>query len=439
LNFSAAANIEIIEDMDIDYSYQAFFGRINLDLNDTYIFNLTGRRDGSSRFGPGKQFGNFGAVGLAWLFSNENFLKDNSFFNYGKIRGSYGTTGSDNIGDYEFLNTYSVSGFDYNGIATLRPTRLFNPDFGWEVNKKLEFALELGFFRDRILLNTVWFQNRSSNQLIGIPLATTTGFNSLTGNFNATVENTGFEVDFRATLIQRNNFRWITNFNITLPKNRLLEFPGLETSAFANRYRIGHPLTVVRLYHALGVDPETGVYQFEDYNKDGVINSLEDRQWTEDLAPKYFGGLGNTLSYKNLNLDVFLQFKNQKAFNYLSQQATPGYRKNAPVTLVNRWQQPGDDQPVQIASGGFGGGIDTGQLQGNSNAAVSDASFIRLRNIALTYKIPQKSSKALDVSIYLQGQNLFTITEYDGPDPEQSSYLILPPLRQLTLGLQLGF
>src|SRR5690606_27214563 len=191
-----------------DYAYHALFGRININWKDKYIMNLTGRRDGSSRFGSGRQFGNFGAIGLAWLFSEEPFLKSSTLLSFGKLRGSLGTTGSDNIGDYKFLDTYSVTGFEYNGTTTLQPTGIYNPLFGWEVNKKLEIALELGFFNDRILLNTSWYRNRSSNQLIGIPLAATTGFSSLAGNFDATVENTGFEMDLRTLNIQNKYFKW---------------------------------------------------------------------------------------------------------------------------------------------------------------------------------------------------------------------------------------
>src|SRR5690606_10621049 len=120
---------------------------------------------------------------------------------------------------------------------------LFNPEFGWEENRKLEMALELGFFEDRFLLNTSWYRNRSSNQLVGIPLAATTGFSELTGNFDALVENSGFEFDLRSVNFQSNAFTWSTTVNLTIPKNKLVEFDGLENSTFANRYVIGQPLS----------------------------------------------------------------------------------------------------------------------------------------------------------------------------------------------------
>ncbi|WP_308993903.1 SusC/RagA family TonB-linked outer membrane protein [Mariniflexile litorale] len=439
-NLSAAKTLEVKQDSDSEYKYQALFGRINIQWKDAYILNLTGRRDGSSRFGPGKQFGNFAALGAAWLFLENGFLKHSKVFSFGKLRGSYGTTGSDNIGDYKFLDTYSVTGYDYNGTSILEPTGLFNPLFGWETNKKLEAAVELGFFKDRILLNTVWYQNRSANQLIGIPLATTTGFTELTGNFDATVENTGFEFEIRAINIHSKNFQWRSTFNMSLPKNRLVKFPGLETSTFANRYDIGKPLTIRHLYHALGVDSDTGLYQFEDYNEDGHIRSLDDKQWIEDMAPKLYGGLGNTLTYKNLTLELFFQFKKQQAFNPLVSAAAPGFNTNGSVALWNRWQHPGDTNPIMRAISGLDPSVfESIENQSASSAAVSDASFVRLRNISLAYRLPKNLSGGCDLNVYLQGQNLWTLSNYDGPDPEQPSSIIMPPLRQMTVGVQLGF
>ncbi|MHA7944927.1 SusC/RagA family TonB-linked outer membrane protein [Formosa sp. 3Alg 14/1] len=439
-NLAAANSIQVREDVTSIYAYQAFFGRINLKWKDRFILNLTGRRDGSSRFGPNKQFGNFGAIGGVWIFSEENILRDNSLLSFGKLRGSYGTTGSDNIGDYKFLETYNITGFDYNGIAVLEPTGIFNPQFGWEENKKIEVALELGFFKDRIMLNSSWYRNRSSNQLIGIPLANTTGFSELTGNFDATVENSGFEFDLNLVPIANANFKWSTVFNISIPKNKLIAFPGLESSTFANQFIIGQPLAIKRLYHALGVDPSTGIYQFEDYNGDGIINSSGDRNWTEDFSPVFYGGLGNTLSYKEFTLDFFFQFKKQRAFNTKSLQVAPGYRRNVPVDLLDYWQNSGDNTEYMLATGGLNSSLSPSiSYQTTSNAAVSDASFIRLRNISLTYKVPKSTIPDLDLSFYLQGQNLFTMTGYDGPDPEMSSLIILPPLRQITIGAQIGF
>ncbi len=134
------------------YKYVAAYGRINYAWEEKYFINITGRRDGSSRFGPDNQFANLGAIGASWIFSNESFLQNrNSILSFGKVRSSYGITGNDQIGDYQYLDAYN-SGTPYNGITALEPSQLFNPHYGWETNKKMEGALELGFFHDRILL-----------------------------------------------------------------------------------------------------------------------------------------------------------------------------------------------------------------------------------------------------------------------------------------------
>src|SRR5690606_15425268 len=138
-DISGASSIIVNFDNESEYRYQAVFGRINLNHQNKYILNLTGRRDGSSRFGPGNQFANFGAIGAAWLFSQEKLIREGfPFISYGKLRGSYGTTGNDQIGDYQFFESYSLGGSNYGGLQSLMPTRLFNPLFGWERNNKFE-------------------------------------------------------------------------------------------------------------------------------------------------------------------------------------------------------------------------------------------------------------------------------------------------------------
>ena len=239
-SLTAANMVMLLNDETSQYKYNAFFGRVNLDFYKKYILNITGRRDGSSRFGSEHRFANFGALGAAWIFSKESFLEDNSeVVSFGKLRASYGITGNDQIGDYQYLDTYSVTPNIYDGVIGLQPTQLFNPDFGWETNKKLEAALELGFWKDRIYLSTAYFQNRSSNQLVGVPLPGTTGFPSVQANLNATVQNIGVEVELRVVAFEKKDFKWTSSFNYTSTKNKLLEYPGLDGSVYANTFVIG--------------------------------------------------------------------------------------------------------------------------------------------------------------------------------------------------------
>ena len=420
-----------------EYRYNALFARVNYNWKGKYILNLTGRRDGSSRFGPGKQFANFGAAGVAWIFSNEAFLQNNlTFLSFGKLRASYGTTGNDQIGNYKFLDTYEVSE-NYQGVSGLQPTQLFNPDFAWEENKKFEAGLELGFLKNRINLAGSYYHNRSSNQLVGIPMPTTTGFNTLTGNFDATVQNSGLELELRTLNIETNSITWSTNFNITLPRNKLVSFPGLETSTFANFYVVGKPLTIERLFKSEGVDPETGIFQFKDFDEDGQITDEGDMEVIKELNPEYFGGLNNTLKWRNFQLDFFFQFAKQNGFNLRRNLGTPGLPINQPSFIMDRWQNEGDIAQIQRFSTGRDRDLTRALFNyRRSDATVSDASFIRLQNVSLSYRFSRNLLPGIDGRLYVQGQNLFTITDYEGLDPENQNGSRLPPLRILTLGIQ---
>ncbi|RRJ90757.1 SusC/RagA family TonB-linked outer membrane protein [Flavobacterium macacae] len=436
----AAANIHIVYGNEQSvYRYQAFFGRVNLNWEDKYILNATARRDGSSRFGPGRQFATFGAIGAAWVFSKEDGLKDNAtFLSFGKLRASYGTTGNDQIGDYQYLDTYSLSGHSYQGMGGLEPTRLFNPNFGWESNTKAEMALETGFLDDRIFLTTAYYTNRSSNQLVGLPLPGTTGFNSLQANLDATVENSGLEMTLRTTNIKGRDFNWTTSFNISFLKNRLVSFPGLESSPYANQYVIGQSVNIRKLFQSTGVDPQTGLYGFTDFNGDGVISAPDDRQVTRDLSPEYFGGLQNSFSYKGLAIDFLFQFVKQQNYSSATVLGFPGAPSNNASEVSHSWQQPGDNAPFQQFSTGLNGDAVVAFYNYlESDRAITDASYIRLKNVAITYELPKKWTGVLGCKLSVQGQNLLLFTKYRGADPEFVSSGFLPPLRVITAGIQL--
>jgi TonB-linked SusC/RagA family outer membrane protein len=438
-NLASAFSVITLKDQQTDYKYQAFFGRLNYSYNERYILNLTGRRDGSSRFGPGRQFATFGAIGGAWLFGDEAFLKDNKILSFGKLRGSYGVTGNDQIGDYQFLDTYLSSGVSYAGVIGLQPTRLYNPNFGWETNKKLEIALETGFFKDRIFLTLGWYSNRSSSQLVGIPMPATTGFNSIQGNLDATVQNRGVEVTLRTVNFQKPNFSWTTNFNISFAKNKLLSFPELEGSTYRNQFVIGEALNIQKVYHYTGLNPQTGVFTFEDTNGDGTTDAL-DKQTVKDFNPAFFGGLSNQFTYKRWQLDFLLQFVKQQNYTSASMAGLPGTMSNQPVEVLNHWQATGDTEGFQQYTTGFNGdAVDALYKYYESDAVIGDASYVRLKNVALTYKVPEKWLFGASCRVTVEGQNLLTFTSYKGRDPEFKLSGYLPPLRVITAGLQFTF
>jgi len=434
-NIGAARTRIITDQIKTEYRYAAFFGRVNYQYAGRYILNVTGRRDGSSRFGPSNKFANFGAVGAAWIFSQEGFLKNKKWLSFGKLRSSYGTTGSDNIGDYGYLDTYDLSEYLYNNTAGLNPSRLYNPDYSWEKTTKLEAALELGFLKNRINLTTAWYRNRSSSQLVGYQLPSITGFPSVLANLDAVVENSGWELELSARPFSGASFQWESSINISFPKNKLVAFPGLAGSTYANTYVIGQPITSVKVYQYEGIDPATGLYRFKDFNGDGRITAPDDRQAVENIGVRYFGGWNNTLRYKNWNLSFLFQFVKQRNWNYNNIMPIPGTMNNQPQEVLDVWSAEnsgGSYMPYSSGSNGIKNQLHVFFM--NSTAAVSDASFIRLKNLELGYQVPVKGTFK-SVKVYFQGQNLLTFTRYFGPDPEFRNIGFLPPLKTYSMGV----
>ncbi|MFY1047509.1 SusC/RagA family TonB-linked outer membrane protein [Chryseobacterium sp. GP-SGM7] len=439
-NLSAATIKTFPQDSRNEYRYASLFGRVNYQYKNRYILNLTARRDGSSRFGENNRFANFGAVGAAWLFSRESFLKENKWLSFGKLRASIGTTGSDFIGDYQYLDSYTVSGSPYNGNIGLYPSRLYNPNFSWEKTTKFEAGLELGFLKDRISLTTAYYRNRSTNQLVGVPLPGTTGFTSIQANLDATVQNTGWEFQLNASPIKSSDWKWQTSFNISIPDTKLMSFPDLEGSTYANSYVVGMPTNIVKLYNYEGINPQTGQYVFTDYNRDGKITSPDDAQAIRELGTKYFGGWQNDVKFKNISFSFLFQFVKQNNWNYYRNMANPGTLINMPVEFINVWSPDnleGVIMPYDPGTTALNNTL-TNNLR-NSTATVSDASFIRLKNVQVNYAIPLKSNVVKEAIFYVQGQNLWTLTKYFGLDPEFVLAGYLPPLKTYSFGVQLKF
>jgi TonB-linked SusC/RagA family outer membrane protein len=444
-NPKAAPSVSLINFNYTQYRYSAIFGRLNYDWKQKYLINLTARRDGSSRFGADKRFGNFGAVGCAWIFSEENFIKKVfRFISYGKLRSSFGITGSDQIADYGFMDTYSSTTYSYQG-AGLYPTQLVNPDYSWETNKKFEAALELGILKDRFLLNISWYRNRSGNQLVGYNLPNITGFSSVQFNLPAVVQNTGFEFEITSKNIKSKNLNWTTNLNVTIPRNKLISYPNIEGSSYASTYTIGEPLGSFKGYYYGGVDPQTGKYVFihlTDHTLTSSPSFPADRKNVIKATQSLYGGLQNIISYKGLQIDIFFQFVKQTGRNYLQAFNQPGSNSNQPVYVMNRWQKPGDKTDIQRFSL-IGTANAAYNFYRGSNRVISDFSFIRFKNLSISYQLLPKWIEKLKIQackIYLQGQNLFTITNYLGLDPEnQTGVLLLPPLRVIAAGIQFTF
>jgi TonB-linked SusC/RagA family outer membrane protein len=427
------------------YKYNALFGRVDYNWDDEYLIDLTERRDGSSRFGPANEFHDFEAAALGWIFTKIPALeKQLPFLSYGKLRMSYGTTGNDQIGDYQYLSLYSAvyaGGGSYQGTEGLAPNRLSNPDLQWELTRKFEAGLEMGFLKDRILFTASYSRNRSSNQLLGYSLPEITGFEQVTENFPATVQNTSLEFTLNTTNIKSSEFMWKSNINLTVPRNKLIAFPNLATSSYSDYLIIGQPVTVQKVFHYEGVDPATGQYKFASTTNPFNPDYAQDQTVLESTLPSFYGGFQNSISYGDVTLDFLFQFVKQIGSNSLYSGNIPGtFDANQPVAVLNRWQKPGDIAEFQRFNSDYS--IATGYYdKGSSDAAFSDASYIRLKNVSLSWNLKKSWITAIHVQnirLFLQAQNLLTFTKYQGLDPETLTNNSLPPLRVITTGLQVG-
>ena len=442
------APIKNATDNSGEYKYAAIFGRFVYNWENKYILTVNGRRDGSSRFGPGSQFGNFGSTSAAWIFTEEKWMKKIPVISFGKLRVSYGTTGSDAVGDYAYLTRWSSTGTNiYGNIQPLAPLQHANPYYHWQVNKKLEAGIDLGFLNDRISLGAAWYRNRCDNQLIGFPTPALSGFTTVTANSPALVENTGLEFTFFARIVDKRNITWSVSFNTAINRNKLVAYPNLAQSPFAGIYKIGSPLNMTWVYHSLGVDPQTGRYVMEDKNHDGSITynfsnpGLNDDVSVLDLTPKFFGGVSSTLRYKTLQLDLYFTGKKQLGRNALDQgNIIPGAIANFPLVQLNgHWQQPGQ----QANSARFTTQPD--QTDANflmSDGVYTDASYIRLSNVSLAWSLPQawiKKAGMLGCTLFVHANNVFVITKYKGIDPETQNFGGLPPIRTIAGGLSFNF
>ncbi|SKA29473.1 TonB-linked outer membrane protein, SusC/RagA family [Chitinophaga eiseniae] len=450
-SFANAAVISITDNY-AEYKYSGAFGRVLLNWDKKYVLDLNGRRDGSSRFGPGNQFGNFGSIGGAWIMSQEPWMTRilPSFFSLIKLRGSYGTTGSDPTADYKFLTQWGNTDpylLSYNGVVPLASQFQFNPDFHWEVNRQAEVAIDLGFFDERLTLNVSRYYKLAHDQLVDYLTPNYTGFGSVLANLPAKVQNKGWEGTLTFQVFGKTGFSWNTGFNISKNYNKLVSYPKLDESPYRSRYIVGEPISQAYLFHLAGIDPATGKYQYEDVNHDGSIKRVEgvipgtkgdDRYIRLQTAPDFIGGFNNQFTYKNLSLSVMMEFQRKMGLNALA----PSYLgiSNMPLwSYENRWTTPGQESKapavvVQHNADSYNFSYSDGNY--------TDASYIRIKTVALSYNLPKqlvKRAKMERLAINVNAQNLFTITKYKGIDPDVTSFGSMPPVRTITAGLSCSF
>jgi len=447
----------------------SYLGRVNYSLLDKYLFTLSFRADGSARFGPENRFGYFPSAALGWRIKQENFLKGVDLVNDLKLRASYGAIGNQPNSNYLYFSTYSGGrNVIFNGerISTIDPTRSPNPFLQWESAQQMDLGLDFSVLKSRITGTIDYYNRKTSNLLYSIPLPLSTGFGSRTENVGS-MRNSGLEFSLNGIIVDGKDFKFDAGFNITTLKNEILSLGSVNQvigSGPGNmgEYSILKPGVSMGSFYGYVVD---GVWQtgddfstaqpgvrpgdikYRDFNNDKLITT-DDRVILGNSLPDFYYGLNSNFSYKNLSLAVFLE-GSQGAMMLNSSLADSYYpvdfRRNKLAELyLNRWTPTtaSNEYPSFFPD----------DVQGPrpiNNKTVEDASYLRIQSVRLGYKINWPKNKFLNnATIFVNGQNLYTFTNYSGVDPAVNAiggdvlrvdYNSYPLTRTFTGGLNIQF
>jgi TonB-linked SusC/RagA family outer membrane protein len=451
---------------------RSYIARVNYDLDGKYLVTLTTRIDGSSRFGVGKKNGFFPSGSIAWRIANEPFMQNIRQVSDLKLRTSYGLTGNQDIGNYQSIGSMGTQNYNFGGAFTVgyATNRIANPGLMWESTAQFDIGLDLGLFNDRIIVTADWYYKKTSDLLYNVPLPITTGVSTSLQNVGR-VENKGFEFSISTVNIDK-ELRWTTNFNIGANRNEIIDLGNVKGDvpaggasghlqlANSGILRVGEPIGI---FYGLVTDgifqnqaeidasaqktAKPGDRRYKDLTPDGVINS-SDRTILGQAQPKYIFGLTNNFSYKGFDLNIFFvgsQGNSIYNINRYELESMTGISNQSAVTL-DRWTPENPSNEIPRATS-------TGTPYQVTSRQVEDGSYIRMRNIQLAYNFPSSWMERLKISsakLYISGQNLLTITDYSGYDPEVSrfgqdnlsfgiDYGSYPKAKTYMLGLNIGF
>lgn len=460
----------------------SFYLRANYSLLDKYLFTFTGRTDGSSKFGPSNKFGYFPSAAIGWRLSKENFLKDTKWIDDIKLRGSYGVTGSQNIGDQMYRTLYSP--FSYGGNSALIPTQLGNQGIKWESTKSADAGLDVSLFNNRLQATVDYYNKKTNGALLALPLAPSAAYSTLLKN-TADLKNTGLEVTLQGDLIRNENFRWNASINVTWNKSLVTrldksadlgQIGSLSGLELGNTTLVeGEPLGLITGYKVNGMIKTQA--QLDAYKKDlGMIGeifypylNIGDLMYDLDYeiykeynsaypksdeiiaraAPKYYGGATQGFTYKNLDLQLYFTFSQGGSLlwgDHISSTQFSG-SSNANVNMLKRYtaENPNTDQPRLLFNDG---------RSPKSNMDVFSSSYIKLRTLSFNYRFNKtkwmERAGVSNAALFASATNLFTITKYPGNDPETSNdtYSVVggyfdasnyPTVKTFSLGLKVGF
>ena len=457
-----------------EWAIMSYLGRVNYNYANKYYVTATIRRDGSSRFGMDNRWGWFPSAALAWRISNENFLKNSNVINNLKLRLGYGITGNQEIGNYSFSSSYNTYLYNFNNsyVSAVLPTVLPNPNVKWEGQEQYNAGFDLDLFNNRISLIVDGYVKNTNDMLVPMSVPVTSGYSDVyVPSINAgKIQNKGFEVTLSTKNIIKNDFKWSSDAVFSYNKNNVesinSDTPIITASGGFNSaiglIKAGYPVNVFYGYitdgifqnqaevdsHAVqmpGSNSATstapGDIRFKDLNNDGVIND-KDRTVIGNPNPKFTFSLNNTFNYKNFDLTIFLQGSYGNDIFNANRMYTEAMSiiQNQSTAVLGRWTGEGTSNNIPRAIYG-----DPNQNSRVSDRYIEDGSYLKIKNINLSYTLPKAvfGQNFNSVKIFVSAQNLVTWTKYSGFDPEVPVNGIdngtYPITRTVSLGLNIGF
>jgi TonB-linked SusC/RagA family outer membrane protein len=431
-------------------------GRINYNLLDRYLFTLTGRRDGSSRFGRNNKWAFFPSAAFAWRVSDEGFMRGQSLVSNLKLRMSYGRTGNQAIDPYQSLaklNTRLIAfGTGENLVAILPAGKAPNPDLKWETQDQYNVGLDAGLWDNRVSVTLDAYQSNTSNLLLSRNLSWASGYASQLQNVGA-VRNRGVELSLSTINVESRRFSWSTEVNVSRNRNEVTRlYGGLQNLGAGSGTQVGEPLSTFVGYKVLGLWQEgeacslidatectPGEYRFLDVNGDSVIDA-DDRVNLGSPEADYYGGFTNSLKYGPLSLDAYFNFSVGNEINHdglMLMGLVAGASNEIRARALDRWTPQHTNTRVPRANARR-----TPSRQYSTN--IEDGSFLRLQTLTLGYEIPPRliPGGAVEAArLMVTGQNLWITTKYTGYDPEQQAvdYGGYPRARAWNIGLDVTF
>lgn len=444
-----------------DFRFVSYFARANYKFRDKYLVGLSIRTDGSSRFGADNKYGTFPAVSAGWVVSEEGFLKEVKLISFLKLRASYGQTGNAEIGNFPQLGLFTGD-TPYGGQPGQRPSQLANPNLGWETTTQSDIGIDFGLMNNRINGEIDYYNKNTTGLLLNVNVPGTTGFSTQTRNVGS-LTNKGFEFVLNTENLV-GAFKWRTSLNAATNANKITNLQGQIIEGGLNnmsRAVEGEPLGVFFTAEYAGVDPKNGdaLWYKNTKGSDGSIDRSTTNVYNQaqrvvvgNPNPKWIGGVTNTFSYKGIELSVFFNgvFGNKLNFYGVGRfsSANGRFEDNQTVNQLAAWTPQNTDTKVPQARLFYNNGAQP------SSRFIEDGSFVRLRNVSLSYNVPKNiisKAKMNSLKVFVSAQNLLTFTKYSGWDPEVNAddivtnialgydFYTAPQAKTITGGINIGF